>query len=398
MRKGRNGMRIAFVYRNFSRAGSLERDSVFLVEGLARRGVEMHCYCDPNTRHVNLPGVAFHDVEAAVRSRSRFGYPLERGTFAARATRALRRDRDRYDLIHVFGVSAWEHDVVSVPAVMAADQRRWPKEGGVGYRVARARAALAPVLRPEVAVVRTVERLQFRRGHFARAITVTESVRDDLVAVHGVPPELIDVVPPPIEVARFAGAKDGNVRTGLGLAAETNILLFVGHQFERKGLSDAVAALAGTSPNAHLVVVGHGDRESYREQAKRLSVSGRLHFVGPTAEPEHFYAAADVLVLPTRHDPWGTPVIEAMAAGIPVVTTTAAGSAGVAEKAGAAVLVPQRSPMALAAALRDLLADPSRRRELGERGRAAAGPFDVEAHVDSMLETYARALAARGRA
>jgi len=54
--------------------------------------------------------------------------------------------------------------------------------------------------------------------------------------------------------------------------------------------------------------------------------------------------------------------------------------------------------MALAAALRDLLADPSRRRELGERGRAAAGPFDVEAHVDSMLETYARALAARGRA
>lgn len=385
-------MRVAFVYRNLNRSGSLERDSVFLLEGLAARGVELHCYCDPGTS-IEVDGVVLHDIVPLTRSRSRLGVPLLRASFAVRATKAVRRDRDRYDLVHVLGVSAWEHDVVHVPAVMAAEQARWPERAGRGYRGAVTRAKLAPVIRPEVAAVRTIERLQFRPGRYLRTTVVTEQLRDDLIRVHGVPAERIDVVPHAVDVARFGEAKDGRLRRDLAIEPERSVLLFIGHSFERKGLTDTVAALARCRTDAHLIVVGGGEVGSYRREADALGIGDRVHFAGPVDSPEDYYAAADLLILPTRSDPWGIPVIEAMAAGVPVVTTAAAGSASVAERAGAALLVPPRSPERLAEAIGELLGDPPRRREMSERGKAEAGRFDISSAVDATLDVYERALA-----
>jgi glycosyltransferase involved in cell wall biosynthesis len=385
-------MRVAFVYRNLNRSGSLERDSVFLLAGLAARGVELHCYCDPGTS-VDVDGVVLHDIVPLTRSRSRLGYPLLRASFAVRATKAVRRDRDRYDLVHVLGVSAWEHDVLHVPAVMAAEQARWPERAGRGHRGAVTRAKLAPVIRPEVAAVRTIERLQFRPGRYLRTTVVTEQLRDDLIRVHGVPAERIDVVPHAVDVARFGEAKDGQLRRELAIEPDRNVLLFIGHSFDRKGLADAVAALARCRTDAHLIVVGGGEVGSYRREADARGIGDRVHFVGPVDSPENYYAAADLLVLPTRSDPWGIPVIEAMAAGVPVVTTAAAGSASVAERAGAALLVPPRSPERLAEAIGQLLGDPARRREMSERGKAEAGRFDISSVVDATLDVYERALA-----
>jgi glycosyltransferase involved in cell wall biosynthesis len=385
-------VKVAFCYRNLNRSGSLERDAVLLLEGLVRLGVELHCYCDPGMS-VDVDGVVRHHVVPVTRSRSRFGYPLLRGTFAYRATKALRADRRDYDLVQVLGVSAWENDVVHVPAVMAAEQERWSTRAGVGYRAARARTRLAPVLRPEVGVVKAIERLQFRSGRYLQVTAVTEQVRDDLVRVHRIPAERVTIVPPPVEVARFGGARDGRLRTDLAVEPDAQIVLFVGHAFERKGLGDAIAALAGCPPSAHLVVVGGGERDLYERKADELGLGGRIHFVGSVDKPEEYYAAADLVVLPTRSDPWGIPVIEAMAAGVPVVTTEAAGSGPVAASAGAAVLVPPRSPEPLAEAIAALLSSPDRRREMGERGKAEAGRFDVSAVADATFAVYEHALA-----
>ena len=126
---------------------------------------------------------------------------------------------------------------------------------------------------------------------------------------------------------------------------------------------------------------------------RRPSASVAGIFTGSVDIPEDYYAAADLLVLPTRSDPWGIPVIEAMAAGVPVVTTAAAGSASTAERAGAAVIVPARSPERLADAIGELLRDPDRRREMGERGKAEAMRFDVSSVLDATLRVYERALA-----
>jgi len=384
-------VRVAFVYRNLNRSGSLERDSVFLLEGLATRGIELHCYCDPETS-VDVDGVVRRDVSPLTRSRSRLGFPLLRASFAARATRALRAERSRYDLVHVLGVSAWEHDVVHVPAVMAAEQACWPQKAGHSYRAARAK--LAPLLRPEVGAVRAIERLQFRPGHYLRATVVTAEVRDDLVRVHGVPPERVDVVPPAIDVGRFARAKDGSLRGDLAIEPDRNVILFIGHAFERKGLADAVTALAQSGTGAHLVVVGGRRRPGGVPSRGGGAWRGRPRALCPARWTAPRTTTGRRPPCPAdAQRPLGDPRDRGDGSGVPVVTTEAAGSASVARDAGAGVVVPPRSPERLARAIGELLGDPARRREMGERGRAEAGRFDIASVVDATLAVYEHALA-----
>jgi UDP-glucose:(heptosyl)LPS alpha-1,3-glucosyltransferase len=389
-----SGMRVALVYRRFNRGGSLERDVVQLAEGLARRGVDVHCYCNPDDRSIAPDGIRFHDVRPLLRSRSRFGQPIETGSFAAAATKALRRDRALYDVVDVTGVSAWEADVVTVHGVTKAMQRRWPEDAGRNFRAARLRAAAAPAVRPQIAVARWVERIQFRSSH-VRAIAVTEEVRRDLIDVHTVAPERIDVIPPPVEFDLFAAANRADVRGELGLSSDTAVLLFVGHDFARKGLAFAIEALSGLPENVHLVVVGGGPRGQAETQAHKAGVRARVHFVGRTEHPEHYFAAADVLVLPTLQDPWGITLIEAMAAGVPVVTTAAAGASATVRAARAGVVLDDASANGVRGAVEWLLSDSDRRREVAARGREAAERLGVENHVDLVLRVYERVVSER---
>ena len=127
--------------------------------------------------------------------------------------------------------------------------------------------------------------------------------------------------------------------------------------------------------------------------AEELGVGGRVHFTGAVDRAEDYYAAADILVLPTRSDPWefggdrgdGRRAAGRHDRGGRLLLVAAA--------AGAALLVPARSPERLASALGELLGDPSRRREMGARGQAEAGRFDVSSVVEATLGVYERALA-----
>lgn len=387
-------MRAAFVYRNFNMSGSLERDAVLAARALAARGVELHCYCNPASSDAEVPGAVFHDIRPLVQSRSRVGYPTETATFAFHATRALRRDRKHYDVIDVRGPAAWEHDVVTVHGVTKAQQRRWLDGVGPSYRAARLRAFSAPVLRPRVGVARSIERLQFRDGRYLRVVAVTESVARDLVAVHGIAPDRIEVVHLPIDLSAFGKAHTNTARSALGIDPAAPLLLFVGSDFERKGLAEAVEALI-RAPAAHLLVVGGGTPDPFLRLARRLGVHARVHFVGRTSEPERYFLAADVFVLPTKEEPWGLTLIEAMAAGIPAVASDAAGAASIVREARAGIIVPAGDRHAFQTAILRLLDDPELRRELGDRGRVAARQFGPEAHADILIGLYERVIRER---
>ena len=387
-------MRVALVHPHFSWSSSLERDSVLLAAGLVSHGVDVHCYCDPDTRTAEMAGVTFHDVAAVrmhhVSTASRFAHPLERASFAINATRALRRDRDLYDAIDVRQTAAWEHDIVTVHGVVAAMQSRWPVETGRVFRAPRFRALVAPVVRPQIGLDRAIQAHQLRPGRFRRVIAVAEQVRDDLTRVHGVPPESIDVIPPPIDYHRITQAQPSGIRAALGVPNGAPLALFVGHDFQRKGLNRLIDAARGV-PETHVVVVGDGDQSAVCDSIRGDELARRVHFVGRVDDPERYYAEADLFVLPTRSDPWGIPLIEAMAAGVAVVSTSAAGAARVVTNADAGIIVTDDSDFALREAIHALVRDPARRRRMGERGRAMAVHFSAESHAAAVLETYRRA-------
>jgi UDP-glucose:(heptosyl)LPS alpha-1,3-glucosyltransferase len=385
-------VKVALVYQSFGLSESLERQRVLLSRALVGAGVEVHFYGNVDHRTAKIAGVTEHPLLPQVRSAPAVALAWTYAQFAAAATKALRAERDRYDIIDVAGTTAWEHDVLRVHAVTAAEQRRWPQRGGRRYAAARVRARVAPLRFPKIAVARAIERLQYRSGRFALALAITEEVRRDLMEVHGLTEDRIEVEPNPVDIQSLRTVPRGSLRSALGIGDDVPLLLFVGHGFQRKGLADAIEALAGLDGVTHLAVVGGGDADPYAKIAREFGMRDRVHFVGATETPEPCFRDADVFLLPTHEDVWGNTVIEAMASGLPVVTTDAAGASSLVEENGAGFVIPAGSVRSLREALARMMGDPALRREMGRCGEATAARYGLEAFGAKMLVHYERAL------
>ncbi|MFP3939188.1 MAG: glycosyltransferase [Thermoanaerobaculia bacterium] len=193
-------------------------------------------------------------------------------------------------------------------------------------------------------------------------------------------------------------------RRKLGIPAEAPVILSVGRMATKKGyqvLLERLDELMAADPSVHLVLAGGGDRlDEFRRRAAHHRE--RVHFPGAVLRDTlpDLYRAADVFCLPAVHDRKGNVdglpnvILEAMASALPVV---ASGISGIPTAIADGVhgrLVPEGDPDALLAALVELLADPDRRRALGEAGRErAVSELSWDAVAARYREAYEPALA-----
>lgn len=120
----------------------------------------------------------------------------------------------------------------------------------------------------------------------------------------------------------YAGPRPA-LRAELGLPTEAELGVFVGHEYARKGLPQAVEALLRLPARVHLVVVG-GTSDMISDaqgHVRQLRLSGRVHFVGRQADIRPWLHASDFLVFPSKYEAYSLVVLEAMAVGLPVVST-----------------------------------------------------------------------------
>ena len=177
-------------------------------------------------------------------------------------------------------------------------------------------------------------------------------------------------------------------------------LLYVGRIDERKGIRDAVDALARLPAAATLTVVGAGDpRERRRvgEQAQALGVADRVALLGMRSHAQlpAVYEAADVVVFPVRWlEPWGIVPLEAMALGRPVVATGLGGSGEYLRDGENCLLVPPAEPARLASAISRLAEDPSLRERLRSGGARTAATHTETVFNQAVLAALAGACAA----
>jgi glycosyltransferase involved in cell wall biosynthesis len=152
-----------------------------------------------------------------------------------------------------------------------------------------------------------------------------------------VPESRIHIVPYCIDVEAFASAaalarpKRERLRVELGTPAGKRLVLFVGKLIGLKGipiLIEALTRLSVSGKAVHLVVVGSGPlAEQLAAMANARSLSATfIGFVNQSRMPE-FYAAADVLVLPSCSETWGLVVNEAFACGLPAIVSDRVGCA-----------------------------------------------------------------------
>ncbi len=156
--------------------------------------------------------------------------------------------------------------------------------------------------------------------------------------------------------------------------ADTPVVTFVGLLSRRKGvldLIDAAGLVLADFPRARFVLAG-GDGGEAREASRRVETLGIQHAVqllGVRSDVPDILAASDVFVLPALADPLPLAVLEAMSVGLPVVATRSGGCEEMVLDNETGRLVPVADPKALAAAILAMLKDPSRREEMGSRGR-----------------------------
>ena len=223
----------------------------------------------------------------------------------------------------------------SCPAVVTIHDLSFEREGSLMGRKDRL-------------VFRTVVPRAARRA--ARILTVSERTKRDLMELYGVPPERIVVTPNGVDAA-FG---PGNGRR--------SYLLFVGAVQARK---DPLAAMAAADEvGLPLVVAGPEKEPALARELERRGA--RLRGYVEKAELAELYRGAACLLLPSRFEGFGLPVLEAMASGTPVV---AAREPALQEVGGDAAVYAE--PGGLAEAVRCALADPDRLAAAGlERARA----------------------------
>ena len=183
----------------------------------------------------------------------------------------------------------------------------------------------------------------------------------------------------------------------LATPADATVLLTLSRLHEKKGLDVLLAALAEL-PGCIAWIAGDGPLEAdLKAQASRLGVADRVRFLGWRTDRGALLAAADVCVLPSRWEPFGTVMLEAWAAGTPLVAAASQGPAALIEDGGNGLLVPVDDAPALAAAIGRLIADPALEARLIERGRADyERAFTREAVTRRMIALYTEIIAERG--
>lgn len=176
-------------------------------------------------------------------------------------------------------------------------------------------------------------------------------------------------------------------------AQQPPVCVFVGQDFTRKGLDVAIRAIA-LHPTATLRVVGKDDPKPYEAMAAQAGVSGRVKFIGATRDVATQLRDADLLVFPTRREPFGMVGVEAMLCGVPTVTSANAGFAEIVRDGVDGRVVTGEDGADWAAAIDDVLA---RREAMSASCLARRDELSYSHHLRTLLALYDRALADRRR-
>ncbi|HVU80256.1 MAG TPA: glycosyltransferase family 4 protein [Candidatus Paceibacterota bacterium] len=213
-------------------------------------------------------------------------------------------------------------------------------------------------------------RLALRRANAVSVISRYLGARAKKLGFRGEPV----LIPNAVNTKHFAGPisseERARMRASLGLKDDDVALVTTSRLVYKNACDDAIKALALLPENVHFIIYGIGpDGAMLRELAKKEGVSARTHFMGQIGHAEMPTAlkSCDIFIRPSRSEGMGNSFIEAMAANVPVIATQEGGIADFLfdakrnpGKEATGWAVDKDSPQQIAAAVRDILANPEK--------------------------------------
>jgi UDP-glucose:(heptosyl)LPS alpha-1,3-glucosyltransferase len=239
-------------------------------------------------------------------------------------------------------------------------------------------------------VSRLAERWCYRRTRVRVLAAVSPGVAQELEThFPGVP---IEITPNGVDISRF-GAPDGRGAWAGVRAGKPMVTLFVGSDWDAKGLALAIEGLAEarnlTKRRLELWVVGRGNERRFRRVAEENGVSRCVRFFGFRGAVEQFYEAAEAFVLPSMYEADSLVLHEAAAAGLSLVVAPVN---GIEELVGdnEAGFVVDRDPKEIGAVLARLAEDEPLRLRQSEKARAHAHAMSWDRSAAGVADLYRR--------
>lgn len=183
------------------------------------------------------------------------------------------------------------------------------------------------------------------------------------------------------------------MRQKIGTDAEACVFLFVGRLVRDKGVFDLIQAfrqVANAAPSIELWIVGP-DEEGLLQALQETAVGcgAPIRWLGATPTPEHFMAAADVLLLPSYREGFGSVIIEGAACGKPAIAYRIDGVIDAVVDGSSGLLVEVGQPTAFASAMKQLALDRELRLCLGYQAKERAiRDFSSLKVTEAWLEFY----------
>ncbi|MCG7854292.1 MAG: glycosyltransferase family 4 protein [Methanoregulaceae archaeon] len=225
--------------------------------------------------------------------------------------------------------------------------------------------------------------------------TVSKHTKAEIMWLYGIPEQKITVVPNGIYPDAYRVPLDpGSVKKGYGIHPLAPLVLFVGRLVYQKGpdlLADAIPLVLRKRWDVQFVIVGEGDmRQWLEERCRPLPV----HFAGYIPDPEYLRLlnACDLVVIPSRNEPFGLVLTEAWSAERCVVATDVGGLSENIDNFTDGIKVPVRAD-SIAWAISYIIEDPVRIRSMGRAGRRkVVSRFNWEKVGGMMEDVYYRLL------
>jgi UDP-glucose:(heptosyl)LPS alpha-1,3-glucosyltransferase len=240
-------------------------------------------------------------------------------------------------------------------------------------------------------LLRAAERFCYGVNTQATFVCVSEGVAEEMRAHHPYLTGRVVTIQNGVDTDAFApGLRAQDARTlrrTLGIGKDRLVALFVGSEWGRKGLEPAIRALA-SAPEWDLLVAGSGDLARYQELADSIG-AGRVHWLGISRDVALLYELADALVFPSSYEAFPLVALEAVASGLPILATPVNGIRELVHDGEDGFLI-SREPDAIAARLRQLSENPTRREQMGRAARLRALEFSWRQMVARHHELYLR--------
>jgi D-inositol-3-phosphate glycosyltransferase len=223
----------------------------------------------------------------------------------------------------------------------------------------------------------------------------------------GVPSEKVCTIPPGVDIELFQPRSGAACRAKLGIAPDERVVLFVGRIDPIKGIDTLIDAAeimvsrGSIEPAPTFLIVGGdlsadgtlvGPLADVADSIERRGIEASFRLVGsqPQDQLPVFYAAADVVAVPSRYESFGLVAVEALACGKPVVASRVGGLRFTIDEGTTGFLVKPQSPQALAEALEQILTDETLRAAMSAAARPSVARYDWSNVARQVKHVYSR--------